>query len=111
MTDLQKSMRNTFLTLRLGVGVLGIAFPFILWLGGLYFYDLHLRGSMSAYYHASHACTDPAEPHEVPISENRQPEISSVLNLQFKNILVRFSLSWERSWASTEASVYGRTSL
>jgi len=61
MTNEQKSMRATFLSLRMGVGVLGILFPLILWGGGK-IAGFPLRESMSAYYHASFACPVPAAP-------------------------------------------------
>jgi hypothetical protein len=34
MTNIQKQMMATFLSLRVGVGVIGIVFPLILWGGG-----------------------------------------------------------------------------
>ena len=34
MTDIQKQMMATFLSLRVGVGLIGIVFPLLLWGGG-----------------------------------------------------------------------------
>jgi len=58
MTDIQKRMLATFLVLRIGVGVIGILFPILLWAGGRY-HHIELAGSMSAYYHAHAGCLDP----------------------------------------------------
>lgn len=48
---LQDHIAATYLTLRIGIAVLAIALPFILWIGGHVRADLPLQGSMSAYYH------------------------------------------------------------
>jgi hypothetical protein len=58
MTDIQKQMMATFLSLRVGVGVIGIVFPLLLWGGGT-IAGFHLADSMSAYYHANRDCIDP----------------------------------------------------
>ena len=58
MTDIQKRMLATFLSLRVGVGVIGIVFPLLLWVGG-YIAGFRLADSMSAYYHANRNCVDP----------------------------------------------------
>jgi hypothetical protein len=58
MTDIQKLMMATFLSLRVAVGVIGIVFPLLLW-GGGNTVGIHLADSMSAYYHASRDCIDP----------------------------------------------------
>ena len=42
---------DTYLYLRRGMGVIGLAFPFVLWLGGAVLFDRALQTSMSAYYH------------------------------------------------------------
>jgi hypothetical protein len=55
MTDLQRSMQATFRSLRVTVGVLGVLFPLILWADGVR-EKISLRGTMSAYYHASKEC-------------------------------------------------------
>ncbi|MGA7914859.1 MAG: hypothetical protein WCA00_06460 [Candidatus Acidiferrales bacterium] len=61
MTDIQKQMMATFLSLRVGVGVIGIILPLLLWFGGN-FAGIHLADSMSAYYHANRACINPQHP-------------------------------------------------
>ncbi len=58
LTDIQKQMMKTFLHLRVGMGVLGIIFPFLLWWGGRIVYHLPQADSMSAYYHATPGCID-----------------------------------------------------
>jgi hypothetical protein len=58
LTDIQKHMLKTFLWLRIGIGALGILFPFLLWFGGCAAYHLPLADSMSAYYHATTNCLD-----------------------------------------------------
>jgi hypothetical protein len=58
MTSIQKHMLKTFLVLRLGLGVVGLVFPFLLWIGGE-LYNVPLAGSMSAYYHANKDCPNP----------------------------------------------------
>jgi hypothetical protein len=59
LTDIQKQMMATFLSLRVGIGVIGIVFPFLLLIGGHLLYGLPQADSMSAYYHATTACIDP----------------------------------------------------
>lgn len=49
---LQKHMAGSYHSLRLGIGVIGVALPFVLWLGGRYLDHEALRGSMSAYYYS-----------------------------------------------------------
>jgi len=61
MTDIQKQMMATFLRLRVGVGVIGIVLPLLLWGGGR-IAGFHLADSMSAYYHADRDCIDPRRP-------------------------------------------------
>lgn len=63
MTDIQKQMMATFLSLRVGVGVIGILFPLVLWCGGN-IAGIHLADSMSAYYHANRDCIDPQRPED-----------------------------------------------
>jgi hypothetical membrane protein len=73
MTDIQKEMMATFLSLRVGVGVIGIILPLLLWFGGN-FVQIHLADSMSAYYHANRACIDPQRPEpDAPCSTNPLP--------------------------------------
>ena len=71
MTDIQKQMMATFLSLRVGVGVIGIVFPLLLWFGGN-IAGIHLADSMSAYYHANQACIDPQR-HEDPTQCSADP--------------------------------------
>lgn len=58
MTEIQKHMMRTFVTLRIGVGAIGIVFPWLLVIGGAH-YHVPFADSMSAYYHASAECPDP----------------------------------------------------
>ena len=48
--DYLKHIIDTYFSTRFGIGVIGIAFPIILWLIGLKF-GVPLQGSISAYYH------------------------------------------------------------
>ena len=50
--ELQQHITATYTTLRIGIAVLAIALPVLLWIGGIVRADLPLQGSMSAYYHA-----------------------------------------------------------
>ena len=50
--NLADHMIATYITIRIGMAVLGIALPFVLWIGGHLRSDLPLQQSMSAYYHA-----------------------------------------------------------
>jgi hypothetical protein len=50
--DLSNQVTATYKMLRLGLAVLALAFPPLLWIGGLLFAHLPLAGSMSAYYYA-----------------------------------------------------------
>ena len=59
LTEIQKHMLKTFLWLRIGIGAIGILFPFWLWGVGGAVYHLPLADSMSAYYHATTWCMDP----------------------------------------------------
>jgi hypothetical protein len=47
-----KAHGGTYHNLRLGVGVIGIAFPIVVWLGGMILDDEPLRSLMSAYYYS-----------------------------------------------------------
>jgi hypothetical protein len=49
--DLQRHVEATYLSLRVGIAVIGATLPPVLWLGGLSAEGLSLLGSMSAYYH------------------------------------------------------------
>lgn len=61
MTDIKKQMMATFLSLRVGVGVIGIVLPLLLLFGGMIVH-IHLADSMSAYYHATRSCINPQRP-------------------------------------------------
>lgn len=50
--ELQRHILTTYINIRVGIAVIGIVFPFLLWLGGYFYARLPLQGSMSAYYHA-----------------------------------------------------------
>lgn len=50
---LEKHIFGTYFTLRIGIAVIAILFPFILWIGGKLYLGLPLQDSMSAYYHAN----------------------------------------------------------
>jgi hypothetical protein len=47
---LQRHFASTYLSLRVGIGLIGAALPVVLWGGGLLLYDVPLQASMSAYY-------------------------------------------------------------
>jgi hypothetical protein len=51
-TTLQKHLLATYFTMRLGLGILAVAFPFWLAIVGWVYAGLPLQDSMSAYYHA-----------------------------------------------------------
>ena len=53
--NLSNSIAATYKWLRLGIGLMALAFPLILWIGGHLVASLPLQGSMSAYYHAGNA--------------------------------------------------------
>jgi hypothetical protein len=69
-------MLMMFFALRLGVGVVGISLPVILGAVGYSWYGIRLAGSMSAYYHATSACsgTKAVEQQEAAQSSAKQPE-------------------------------------
>jgi len=50
---LEKHILGTYFTLRIGIAVVAILFPLILWIGGYFYAGLQLQDSMSAYYHAA----------------------------------------------------------
>src|SRR5438270_7927871 len=60
MTDIQEHMLRMFINLRKGVGLAGLSLPLILVTVGYFGYKVPFAGSMSAYYHATAACVDPA---------------------------------------------------
>lgn len=50
--ELEKHITATYTNLRLGMALLALLFPFLLWFGGYWRVGAPLEGSMSAYYHA-----------------------------------------------------------
>ncbi len=50
-TDIQNRHLASYLTLRKGIGYLGLALPVVLGFGGMLFANPGLRSSVSAYYH------------------------------------------------------------
>ncbi|MDM4768059.1 hypothetical protein [Pelomonas sp. SE-A7] len=50
---LEKHVLSTYYTLRLGIALVALAFPFVLWIGGEAWAHFDPPGSMSAYYHAA----------------------------------------------------------
>src|SRR5687767_12068085 len=50
--ELQAHMVGTYHNLRVGIGVIGLALPVLLWLGGTFLDGTPLRASMSAYYYS-----------------------------------------------------------
>ena len=50
--DLQKHIVKTYNRLRVGIGLLAVALPLVLVIGGFVGYGLPLQDSISAYYHA-----------------------------------------------------------
>ncbi len=63
--DLSEHMVKTYRTLRIGLIVIALLFPWVLWLGGYYLSggQLRLQRSMSDYYHAN---PDPISPSAAP---------------------------------------------
>ena len=47
----ERSLVFSYLTLRKAIGVLGIAFPFVLYVGALLIFQTNIQRSISAYYH------------------------------------------------------------
>ena len=52
-TTLEKHILSTYFSLRIGIAVIAIAFPLVLWIGGYLYAGLHLQSSMSDYYWAA----------------------------------------------------------
>src|SRR5215204_4733048 len=50
--QLRKHMFSTYFWLRIGMLVIALAFPLVLWIVGGWLYGLQLQDSMSAYYWA-----------------------------------------------------------
>lgn len=51
--QLQRHILCVHLDLRAAIGIIGVAFPFFLWIVGHFYARLPLQDSMSAYYHAA----------------------------------------------------------
>ena len=51
ITKSEQSLVISYRTLRKIVGVLGLTFPFVLYIGARFFYDLGIQTSISSYYH------------------------------------------------------------
>lgn len=87
MTNVQRQMMATFLSLRIGVGLIGIVFPFLLWGGGK-IAGFHLADSMSAYYHANRDCIDPKLPEpEAPCTVEPLPTGTGPMRNWFVGVL------------------------
>jgi Na+-translocating ferredoxin:NAD+ oxidoreductase RnfD subunit len=52
-SQLQSHIESTYHSLRMGIAVIGLTLPLLLWLGGTLLSGVALRGSMSAYYYTS----------------------------------------------------------
>ena len=52
-SKIAKQILATYFSVRMGTGVTGAAFPFVLWFGGKFWAGLPLQDSMSAYYFAT----------------------------------------------------------
>lgn len=50
--ELKEHITSTYVSLRIGIALLALFLPFLLWIGGHIFAGLPLQQSMSAYYHA-----------------------------------------------------------
>jgi hypothetical protein len=48
---LRRHIESTYLSLRIGIAVIGAGLPLVLWVGGMRIAEASLLGSMSAYYH------------------------------------------------------------
>ena len=87
VTEIQKQMMATFLSLRVGVGIIGIVFPLLLWGGGK-IAGFHLADSMSAYYHATRDCIEPKRPEpEAPCASDPPPTGRGPMRNWFVGIL------------------------
>lgn len=60
VTGIQQLMLKMFVHMRIAVGVLGIALPVVLVVGG-WLQQVPTTGSLSAYYHATSACGSPEQ--------------------------------------------------
>lgn len=49
--DFQQHVLDTYFSTRIGIAIIGVIFPLILWLFGELKLDIELQGSISAYYH------------------------------------------------------------
>jgi hypothetical protein len=84
MTPIQKFMIAAFVRVRLGVGIIGLIFPFVLWGVGKTCYQIPLAGSMSAYYHTTIYCHDPHSVEtctaELTPPDPEHPEITKIVD-------------------------------
>jgi hypothetical protein len=62
VNPIQKLMLSMFIHMRIGVGVIGLSLPLVLFAGGKLLFHVNFAGSMSAYYHATTTCTIPQCP-------------------------------------------------
>lgn len=51
--SLQEHIDGTYLAVRVGLALVGLALPWVLWLAGKGWFQIALQGSMSAYYHTA----------------------------------------------------------
>ena len=72
--DLSEHMLSTYQTLRVVLVVIALAFPWVLWIGGMYISRdrIKLQHSISAYYHANAVSMREFAERETAISEGRQ---------------------------------------
>jgi hypothetical protein len=84
MTPIQEFMMRAFVRVRLGVGIIGLLFPFVLWGVGKVYYNIPLAGSMSAYYHTTIECRDPHSVDtckaEVTHPDADHPEVTKIVD-------------------------------
>jgi hypothetical protein len=71
---LEDQRRRTYFSLRVGVALIALVFPFLLWFGGLHA-GFSLRGSMSHYYHSTFKYSNP-DP--LPCEAEKDPTIKVV---------------------------------
>ena len=72
MSEIQKLMLSMFISLRVGVGIVGIALPIVL-VGAGGFLGVPLAGTMSAYYHANRDCAMPDQNSCADKGNHQQP--------------------------------------
>jgi hypothetical protein len=77
VTPIQKHMLMIFITLRWGVGIVGVSLPLILTGVGYCVYRISLAGSMSAYYHATRNCSGIKAVQQQELAESSTTEPAS----------------------------------